>query len=518
MELSRRFTRNIFSGWTGFFVQFAVTMALTPLVLDALGESRYGVWALLSTITGYYGLLDVGARTSIMRSIVRYAAVGDYDRMNRVASAGLVTLLGCAVVLLSVTCVCAVFGSSFLRMPGDLAADFRWCVLAIGTSVAVQFCFFAHSAAISARQRHDLTTAIQILTQIIYACGVVLILAARGGLMALSVWLAFTNLLVYLLYWRLAKRIAPELALSPRLVDRRAFREFARFGLPQFFVNVSLQTIGYSDAIIIAATMSPAAVVPFFLANRVARCFARFFMPVGVVLFPMLTHLDAVGRVEQVRQIYLRGSRLLWLLSIGLAALAAAWANEFFALWVGERQESFDGRISDLFYILLAAAMVTAPQQMAQSVFFALGRQKTLAALFMAEAASNLGLSLALVQDYGLIGIAWGTCLPALLFQGLMHPLITCRLLDMPVPMYCREVVYRPLAVALVLAALVAVRPAWAVSDWPTLVLAGMCSCVPIVVVVLLFGLDRSDLLYISRSIRGARARGSRASTTARRG
>lgn len=493
MEVSLRITRNVFSGWMGLFVQLLVMMILTPLVLGELGGTRYGVWALLTTITGYYGLLDAGARVTIARIIACYGAVGNWQQMNRLASAGLATLLACAAFLMLLTVICAASAEYVLHLPGELASEFRWCVLAVGTSVAIQFCLFVHSAALGARQRYDLVTASQVAIQMVYACGVPLVLFTGGGLVALSLWLSATNVLSYVLRWHLARQILPELALSLRLVDRAGLAEFAHFGAWQFLVNLGQRIIGYSDAIVIAVVLNAAAVAPFYLASRVARYFIQIFMPVGVVLFPAMVHLDTVGTAEQIRRMYLRGSRLLWILSIGLGFFAGMWAADFFSLWVGERQAGFDGRVSDLFHILLIAAVVTAPQQMSLPAYLALGRQRLLAALLMAEAAINVALSLVLVQEFGLAGLAWGTCVPALIFQGVIHPVSTCRMVGVDVGAYLKSAMGRPIAYASVLAALSLLRPEGLVHSWPALFFAGACTGVVFAAAATVVGLDGDD-------------------------
>jgi O-antigen/teichoic acid export membrane protein len=506
LQPSRRFARNVLSSWLGFLVHVAAMVLLTPLVLDALGASRYGVWALLSTLTGYSSLLDAGARASIGRSVARYWALGDRVRMNRVASAGLAALLGCSVVLAAATFLCAALGPSIFRLSNELVGEFRWCALAMGGSVAMQFCFFAHSACLGARQRLDLSMAAHILTQVLYACGTPLILAAGGGLIGLTLWLAATQLLAYVIQWPMTRRVFPELSMSLRLVDRAGLKEFASFGLWQCLVNLSRQIIGASDAIVIALTLSTSAVAPFYVANRVVRCFARFFLPVGVVLFPMLTHLEALGDKEKIRRVCLRGTRLMWVLSLGMAAIAYCWASDFFALWIGESASGLDGRVPDLFNVLLAGAVVTAPQQIALPVFLAFGRQRLVAFLFALEAAAALGLSLALVGRYGLMGIAWGMCLPALVLQGLVHPLLTCRTLDVSIGDYARQILARPIALAAVLVPLAQWRPDATIGGWIALVLAGIGSTLVVVVAAVVIGLDREDRdRFLARPLRKLR-------------
>jgi O-antigen/teichoic acid export membrane protein len=251
--------------------------------------------------------------------------------------------------------------------------------------------------------------------------------------------------------------------------------------------------IGCSDAIVISVTLSTSAVAPFYLASRVVRCFARFFLPVGAVLFPMLTHFEAIGNQEKVRRLCLRGTRLLWILTLGIGMIGFCFAPDFFALWIGHQTDALEGRVSDLFNVLLVGAMVTAPQQIALPAFLALGRQRLVAALFVLEAAATVGLSLALVGRFGLMGIAWGMCLPSLAFQGIVHPLVTCTILDVGVGTYVKEVLVRPFALAAVLIPVASMRPAVPIGSWLTLLLAGAVSSLVVLAATAGVALDRED-------------------------
>ena len=64
--------------------------------------------------------------------------------------------------------------------------------------------------------------------------------------------------------------------------------------------------------------------------------------------------------------------------------------------------------------------MIAVAQRIGYQVLLGIRRVKLLALLFAAEGVSNLLISLALVRSYGLVGVAAGTLIPAILFQGLL--------------------------------------------------------------------------------------------------
>src|SRR3954449_2645792 len=104
MTRSAVILRNVASNWTGFLVNAAITLALTPYLLHVLGVGRYGIWILASSIIGYYGLLDVGIRAGVTQYLTRSIAIRDFGGAGEVVSTAvaLLAMLAGVMVLLSV--------------------------------------------------------------------------------------------------------------------------------------------------------------------------------------------------------------------------------------------------------------------------------------------------------------------------------------------------------------------------------------------------------------------------------
>ena len=105
MNRTQVILRNIASNWMGFAVQAGVTFFLTPFVLHHLGDTRYGIWAFITSITGYYGLLALGLQGGVNLHLTRYLARRDFQQMNMVASTAVLALtcVGLLVTAVSVT-------------------------------------------------------------------------------------------------------------------------------------------------------------------------------------------------------------------------------------------------------------------------------------------------------------------------------------------------------------------------------------------------------------------------------
>ncbi|MFB3818852.1 MAG: polysaccharide biosynthesis C-terminal domain-containing protein [Candidatus Methylomirabilales bacterium] len=89
--------------------------------------------------------------------------------------------------------------------------------------------------------------------------------------------------------------------------------------------------------------------------------------------------------------------------------------------------------------ILAGACAVSVAQTPAGYVLMLKGRHRQLAGIALAGSLTNIALSLVLVRPLGIVGVALGTALPALLTDaGLFVPL-ACRLVGLPVRRLLRE-------------------------------------------------------------------------------
>jgi O-antigen/teichoic acid export membrane protein len=65
----REIIKNVSSSWFSLGINILVGIFLLPFILHRLGNAAYGAWVLVFSVTGYYGLFDLGVRSSIIRYV-----------------------------------------------------------------------------------------------------------------------------------------------------------------------------------------------------------------------------------------------------------------------------------------------------------------------------------------------------------------------------------------------------------------------------------------------------------------
>src|SRR5229473_3123169 len=105
MDFKVRALKNVASSWTGLAVNVAVGFFLSPFILHRLGDDAFGLWVLIFSLTGYYGLFDFGIRSSLIRYVSKFQATGDKDQLASIINTSLFSYSCLGFFLLLITMV-----------------------------------------------------------------------------------------------------------------------------------------------------------------------------------------------------------------------------------------------------------------------------------------------------------------------------------------------------------------------------------------------------------------------------
>lgn len=449
--------RNILSNWAGFAVQAATALVLTPFVLRSLGQELYGIWALVSSVTGYYGLLDLGFRAGLTQYLTRHLSRDDYHELNRTASTGFYLLAGLGVISLLAGLGTAVVLPHFVHVEPALVRRTQIAVAVVAVGFAAQFAFFTFTSLLTSLQRFDVSNAIGITTRLGTALAIWLVLRHGGGIVALSVITTGSLLADYAARAAVALHLVPRLRIRPALIGLDTAKQFLGYGVWTSLVQAGVRLISYSDALVIGVVLTAEAITPFAIAVSLITYFSDLLVPITQVFFPVFTKFDAAGERDELRRVYLRCSTLMLHVGLALALVSTAMAHDFINTWIGPSVLGANrwGSAAVIFYVLVIGATVSGWQRLSIQLLLGMRLVRTTAWLFGLEAVSNLALSVVLGRRLGIVGVAWGTTIPALVFNVVVTPAVTCRAIGVSVVDYWWETMPRPLVVAAVAGAAV---------------------------------------------------------------
>lgn len=451
MSSTRVVARNVLCNWAGMAAHMLTGFVLAPFLVRHLGVERYGLWILVSSLTGYFALLDLGVGAAVGRNVAYRRAQGDAEGVNAILSTALVLLSAVAVLtLLGTAGVIAAFPYLF-SVPPDQAGAVPLALFIVGLNLAVTFPSYVFDGTLWALQRFDLLNAVAIPVQAARV-GLTFYLVPRGGgLVALALIIFGTTLAGIAVKAVICSRLEPRLWPRPRYVRREAAQTLWGYGIWYFFLSMERPIAPQVLPAVISSRWSGlgvAFVTPHNIATRLVAYATSFLIAGTQVLTPLATALHAGRQHNQQQRLFLEGGKYCLALELFFFTLFVWLGQAFIGLWIGHKLDY----AWQLLVILALGEVLPMSQWLSYSLVLGMGRHKVLAWLSIAETVVVLGLALALVRPFGLLGVCAAVAVPGAFFRGVCQMVYACRLLKVPLRTY--------LASAFVPAILTAAGPA----------------------------------------------------------
>jgi len=446
MSRARTYARNLLASWAGFGANVVVMFLLSPFIVHSLGNTAYGVWTIVMSLTGYLGLVEMGVRLSLGRHIAYYIGLGDDDSVNAVISTAMLVFVVCGIVILVASVVIAIFLSSlFIKIPPDLIPSARIVVFIVACNLWVSLLSASFNQILTARERFELLHATAVAVLLLRALGTVVVLSRGGGLIHLACVQLATSTAGAVCAYLLSRRVFRPLRIGRRLAAWSRLRELLGYGIWAFIGNTAEMLIYWTDVVIIGAVFGPAIVTFYSIPLMLIHYGNAVCFQVASVLGPRTVAAAARKEFTELRWLFVWGSKAVACVAIPVFVMYMVFGTHFITLWMGQ-QYAIGGTV--LVYLAISQLVRLCAVLTRSVIASGFGHARIVAGLGIVQGVCNLILTLVLVLQFrmGLIGVALGTMVPMIVFEA---PLvfIACRLIHMNIHKYLWQVAV-PLAIA----------------------------------------------------------------------
>jgi O-antigen/teichoic acid export membrane protein len=438
-----RIHRNVLANWGTYFISVGISFFLSPFVVHHLGNTLYGIWTLIASLTGYLGLLDMGVRGAVTRYVARYHAQGEHGDASRTASSALAFFSVAGFVAILVSFLLAAFGIQYFKIPPELVGPAQIVICIAGLTVATSMVSGVFGGVVAGLQRLEVLNGIESSVMILRAGVIVVALRSGYGIITLGfIQLAFT-IIAGTVTVVMAFRNYPELRIGVAWVARTHVRAVFSFGVYSFFLHIFSYLILYTDAVVIAATLPVVMVTFFSIASNLATYARQLVGAMTTAFTPMASALEARGENAAVVHETLSWTRYSTSLILAIGITFITRGSTFIGLWMGP---SYAGPSGHVLAVLSIGTMVGMASCVPWALSFGLGKHQPLVPVYLVEALANLGLSIFLAKRIGIVGVAWGTTIPEIVFSATFWPWYMSKVLRIPVFHFIRNGWLRPIA------------------------------------------------------------------------
>jgi O-antigen/teichoic acid export membrane protein len=239
------------------------------------------------------------------------------------------------------------------------------------------------------------------------------------------------------------RRVAPDIGYGWSGADRQLVRAILSFSSALSINQIASRLASRTDTIVIGIAQSAASVTPYALALRVGQLVLLLTSQFTKVLMPLAADINARDDRARLRNVLVASTRIALAIGAGVGVTAIVLGGAILAAWVGDRYS----RYSTIVTIIAAGGIVSAASLAAANILLAIGRQRVLATLSLANGLANLLLSIVLVLSYGIVGAAIGTLAAESAFALVLLP-YTARVVGVTIPELMRDAVARVLVPA----------------------------------------------------------------------
>lgn len=454
----RQIVKNVSSNWFSLGINVVVGFLLTPFILHRLGDTANGLWIIIFSVTGYYGLFDLGIRSSIVRYVSKFTATGDREELAKLINTSLFTYscIGVASMLVTLL-VAANIEHIFPHIQPEFLPTARWLLLIVGAAVALGFPAGIFGGFLEGLQRFYILSWTSVVSTLLRATLIVTALRHGYGLLTLAIITVSLPLLGSFLNGFLALRLCP-VPFGARYVDRATFRQIAHYSGVTFMIMVAGRLKFKTDELVIGAFMSAAAVTYFSIGGRIVDYAGQVVTAMSQIFVPMSSQSDARGDMTRLRKIFLLGNRVCGFTIFPVCVILLILGRSVIEVWVGKK---YVDQSYPVLVIMILCSTLWWAQGASGRILFGMSKHGTWAIVTMVEGISNLVLSILLVRPYGIIGESLGTAIPLACSTLFFMPQHLCKKLDVRLRTFVMEAYSLPFLLCLPLAAVLLLMQRW---------------------------------------------------------
>ena len=406
------------------FLGIVISLLYTPIMLDLLGASEYGLYNTVSSAISMLSLLSLGLNSGYIRYYAKYKKDNDSESVWKLNGLFLIIFILIGIIAL----ICGIFLAFHLDVvfsDGLTAAEYeiaRILMILLTCNLAISFPMSVFSHIISANEKFVFLKTIGVIKTVLSPLVTLpILLMGFRSIAMVSVTLVFSVVtdLIYTYY------------VIFKLRNRFVFRNFEKgiffslFSYTAFIaINLIVDQINWNiDKILLGRYKGTEAVAIYSVGYTLYQYYMMFSTSISSVFTPRIhkivndTEENSHLRRERLTELFVKVGRIQYIL-LGLIASGIAFFGKDFIVkyWAGDAY-------GDSYYVallLVFSATIPLIQNTGIEIQRAQNKHKFRAWAYLGMAVINIGLSVVLCQRYGPVGSAVGTVFSLILANGIV--------------------------------------------------------------------------------------------------
>ncbi len=419
-----RITAGVVASYANTGVGMVTNFVAIPIYLKYLGREDYGLWMTISGVLIYLGFLNFGITQSTENHFGAAVVRKNEKEQNEVLATGFwwyFAIVSAAIlVLLAVEPLLPL--KLLVKGTSDLTQKTPLVFAVAAASYLIELPFRIFPGCLRNVDKIDVQQWLGAAQSILKVIVSFVWLSLGGSIVGLIVVIAATNIATYYCSYQVLRRELPHLSLSLRHFNGALRRDMVGPSLYFFLLQVSGAICVSTDAIVISSRLGTDQVTPYAIAQRIGLLAVTVVTTISTSFGPSFLRAYSTGKIGELRMLFKRAMRISIVVGTALTAVLLVAGPWMIRMWV--KEENYVGFFAySMILGFVLAQMVLNPCDRLLTIT---GNHRTYAVFALIEALLNLGLSIMLVDRYGVVGVVLGTLIarvfvasPVMLWQSL---------------------------------------------------------------------------------------------------
>lgn len=437
--------------YVSIFITILIALLYTPVMIKQLGQSEYGLYAMIGSVSAYLSVMDMGLGNAVIRYNAQNRAIGDKNSETKLNGMFLLlySLIGIITVFIGIilyNSVNTVFGSN-LTVSELEKVKLMLIILIINFAVSMPLSVFG-----SIMQSYEKFVIVKIVGILRFLMAPIIslpFLFIGYGSVAMVAITALVNVsaLLFNAYYCIVKL---DIKFYFKQIDYSLLKEILGYSF-FIFLGVIVDQINWNTGQIILGIVSGTlAVAVYAIAMQFVRLYMQFSTSISGVFLPKVSMMVAnKASNSELTALLIKFGRIQYFVMGYIISGFILFGRAFITIWVGE---SYD-RAYYIALLIMLPFTIDLIQNICLTILQAKNYQQFRSVVLIMIALLNVGISFPLGQHFGGIGVALGTGFSYFLGAGIVMNIYYYRRLELDIPLFWKNIgkMSLPILVSLVL-------------------------------------------------------------------
>ena len=397
----RSIAKNTVYNLLGYGIPIIAALIFIPMLVNGLGEEKFGLLNLAWMIIGYFSFFDFGIGKGLTKIVSEKIGLNQTDQIPVLFWTSMVLMLIVSIVLAVLLLFFVPYFVSLFNVSQNLKQETTDTFYILCLSIPIVSTTAGLRGVLEAYLKFGTINVVRIVLGLLTFVGPIICLIFTNSLLWIVVVLIIIRILIWLWYLQLCRKTNPGIS-SKGLFDFNAIKPVIKFSAWISLVNVIGPVILYSDRFLIGVLISATAISFYAVSYEVVSKLLLISGALVGVLFPVFS-ASYFSNPEESKKIFLRGIKFIFLIIYPIVFLMVVFAFEGIGIWLGEK---FAENSSLVLQLLAVGILFNSISSIPNNFFQGTGKPKIPALINLIELPFYLLAMWLTIKNWGIQGAA----------------------------------------------------------------------------------------------------------------